>query len=411
MCKDYHDISLNWARAALGCSATVIFAVVGGVTTVSAFAGEVPQAASADYVAVMALADVVSDTNLDSAVRYKAFNDLVKLDGGIDAFRRIITESDGAFGCLAAWELIRVGLVVEDFTDIVLPECLRWDNHSRLILLQDISYAPEPRRFRLIAKNLLNAALSEKGGTQATQEELAALAGRASEIFCRRDDCQPKNLVLAATEAFPTSSEIWLAAACANVFDGQGLDVAVRAYQDGRNPMRARMAAACAVARQDANARAFVLDELSAFFVKYGGASLAESIDRDVMADRDASRRYMVFRERLQTLEVLRCLDGEFASEVVFAQLVTKNERIREVLTLVAAMRWPNRLLTWLEGNSDVRAGAKVLALIATKNPKLEDRCMRLGDETAIRKETSDLKRANNPAAFFSTLGIFIRGL
>lgn len=75
----------------------------------------------------------------------------------------------------------------------------------------------------------------------------------------------------------------------------------------------------------------------------------------------------------MRVLGVLRFLDVPIAQDMVLEQIQSKNEHIRTITRLIAAMRWPERLL--IEAPKlGMKERADLLAVLAVYYPSFEQR-------------------------------------
>ena len=102
----------------------------------------------------------------------------------------------------------------------------------------------------------------------------------------------------------------------------------------------------------------------------------------------------MDFREEVRILGTLRFLKGDSAEELVQSVLISRNEVIRTVGALIAALRWPEMVLesqkidVLLQGEY-----ADLLAVLLTAHPELR---VHIESRTGVEIDQNRIKRLHS---------------
>lgn len=201
--------------------------------------------------------------------------------------------------------------------------------------------------------------------------------GNAALLLAKTGTPADHQLLLDLASLRPKSWGVWLALAAAQVADLPRAKIASSIYQDASVSMAVRVAAASAVESLDSQALLFAIAQVQAFLDQYSdqdeGRMLADAMqsDRTSRTTNEASVKYGTFLSKIPLLGALFVLRADSAQQITFKCLNARNQSIRNVCTLAAVVRWPDRWLKTGQGSFSDKAYADLLAIAASYHPEL----------------------------------------
>src|SRR5262249_34125915 len=142
---------------------------------------------------------------------------------------------------------------------------------------------------------------------------------------------------------------LWLAIAAQDTIEPGDLELADSIYKNGEMPELIRTAAATASAPKSEEAATFVTDQISTFLSRFSNQNL-EVLVAEAFSSKEARENVVYFRQHLRLLGMLGFLRTPASELITLKYLNAQNQEIRMTLGLVAAMRWPERILHANEG-------------------------------------------------------------
>jgi hypothetical protein len=201
--------------------------------------------------------------------------------------------------------------------------------------------------------------------------------GIAAMLLAKTGTPADHQLLLDLASLGPKSWGVWLALAAAQAADLPRAKIASSIYQDASVSMAVRVAAASALESLDSQALAFAIAQVQAFLDQYSdqdeGRMLADAMqaDRTSRTTSEASVKYGAFLSKIPLLGALFVLRADSAQQITFKYLNARNQSIRNVCTLAAVVRWPDRWLKTGQGSFSDKVYADLLAIAASYHPEL----------------------------------------
>jgi hypothetical protein len=198
----------------------------------------------------------------------------------------------------------------------------------------------------------------------------------------------------------PKASSVWMAAAHAGAMDPARARLAISVYKDSTAPLGARVAAATALESVDPAATAFAVNEIEAFLLRFAdrdaGSMVAAATQLKAGSRSKEDLKYFWFNSHI--LIALRILKAPAAEQLTFRYLTARHESIRNFCGVVAALRWPERLLQAGQGTFSGRDYANLMAIVALKHPSLTSVSSRV---TPKQMEEAKIEVTNTGVAVF----------
>ncbi len=271
-----------------------------------------------------------------------------------------------------------------------------WSENGRLVILQTIvqlsGLQAVPRALLAVPRQVLGEPPPRTAGEPdgpASSRELAAI------LLAQSDDPADVDRLRQAVLAKPGLRGFWLALALQGLPPDEQL-LARTVYQDESRPQVVRCAAAAALASSDPAAAAFFRQGLESFLARFGSRTMAEILQASGV-ERTA---YFEFRRDLRLIGMLRFVSGGEGEPLTFQALVAKNELIRSTAALIAAVRWPDRLLSQgLEGLTDDER-PKVAAVVVLLHPNRRTLVTKGMKSGALDQGLEDLRKGGMIGAF-----------
>jgi len=288
-------------------------------------------------------------------------------------------------------------LHAEKLEPLTVQVALRVSDLSLLMLSGAVEDSKDPYLARAFARECLRRAVANPDGPKATEGHpaRAGLAGAAAVILADSPDPSDRDLVQAAVKVRPDEGGLWLAISKMGIATAADINLAHAVFERQRG--LDRIAAAGALAPSDSKAKEFVVKELTTFLSGLGQID-AQTLISQFYAEsskigRDRSQ-FATFYSHAMALPVLAFIQIPEAEAITFEFIDSPNQFVRGTLGVIAAKRWPERLMkTALTRNSErmdllvtiTAFHPEMLAQIRSliPPPELEKRLAKLKDKPA----------------------------
>ena len=313
------------------------------------------------------LADSVVNSKLAMSQRVADYGELSKFppqdrDAALTA---IVTNADESMAAMAAAALIRDRF--PKVTDVVAPRISHWSDQNQLVVLQAIRFSAEEQAFDDIPRTLMKQAAGNTTA-EARASQLQDPLDEAALILAASSDPSDRSLLENALLSRPQSRGLWLAAAKLGRLDNQEASLAASVYKNPKAPLEVRVAAATALAPGDSGASTFATREIESFLSRFAARDTADIL---LQSDQNGKKELYYLREHLALLGTLRFLNTADAESLTFSFLEAKNEQIRTTMGLLAAARWPKRLLAAGQGTFTQEEYDSLMAYLSVLHPDL----------------------------------------
>ncbi len=227
--------------------------------------------------------------------------------------------------------------------DVLTSRLKTVSEYSRRAIINRMRFAKRDERYAAIARQALeDIARGEKQDIEA--EQAVGLVGDAASLLLKSGMQESDtDLLRSAVHAFPDSFAVWIVLAKHGLAGAEECKIARKVYEDKENLPALRVGAAVACAG-DEQARQFVLREVRVFLEEFGSRSL-EDLFPSGWQDEAAQRLFGRLRRDRVLVALLVALDSPEAQDLTFKYLWSPNLEIRNVVHLVVAQKWPDRLL------------------------------------------------------------------
>jgi hypothetical protein len=229
-------------------------------------------------------------------------------------------------------------------------------------------------------KMALARATLERADDRTTQisSQRYEIGGQGTDGFAAMmlsESSQPadRNLVARVVRKSPHDSGLWLALAKMGVTSSEELSLAYSVMRDTEAPRWARLASAAVLSPHSADAKAFLTTALTSFLTTFGQKDfdtiMAEfrNVRPDTPQD-PQSTAHANFQPGMLMIGILEFVQIPDAERLTFEFLDANNPLVRGALGLVAAKRWPDRLLGTALSHDDERL--KLLAALSVLHPE-----------------------------------------
>jgi hypothetical protein len=237
------------------------------------------------------------------------------------------------------------------------------------------SIAPVRGAFLDVPRELLRTTI-KRGMPAEPADFQVQTVGVAAMLLAKTGIPADHQLLLDLASLGPKSWGVWLALAAAQAADLPRAKIASSIYQDASVSMAVRVAAASALESLDSQALAFAIAQVQAFLDQYSDQD-EERLLVDAIQSRtprtigDGWVKYGAFLSKIPMLGALFVLQADSAQQITFKFLNARNQSIRNVCTLAAVVRWPDRWLKTGQGSFSDKAYADLLAIAASYHPEL----------------------------------------
>ena len=143
----------------------------------------------------------------------------------------------------------------------------------------------------------------------------------------------------------------------------------------------------------ESEAQSFVADAIQSYLNRFAHRD-AEAIVAEGYAGESGGSEFIAFKDGLKTLGVLQFLDAKAAESITFKSLAVRNHVVRNTLGLVAARRWPQRLMGLESVGFEEKDYIRLLAVAAAFHPEFNDTLSQRSPKAGLtdaRKRFKDL--------------------
>jgi hypothetical protein len=258
------------------------------------------------------------------------------------AFRALTESADDTMAAMAARSLLQDRS--PDSARVISSRITKWSEPNQLAVLQEISNIGSDEALVQIPREVVRESAAREKSGQQPAATLSAL-DVAAVLLAKSSLASDRSLLATAVRAHPHSRGLWLALASQDTIEPGELELANSIYKNAEAPELVRVAAATAVAAGNEDAGAFVTDSLSSFLSRFSDQNLEEMV-ANAYSSKEAKENVIYFRQHLRLLSVLGFLRLPSSEHLTLKYLNARNTEIRMTLGLVAALRWPEGLLS-----------------------------------------------------------------
>lgn len=334
----------------------------------------------------------VSDANLPFRTeRLEAYEALLLMepaerDRGL---RALMARNDEWVAVMAAQQMIRHRL--PDAGATIVKVISGWSESNQAVVLGEILTLGIAPALREIPRVVLRSARPGRSHVEAGSLITRSPAELAAVLLADSAEAADRELIRSALHRAPETHGLWVALAAAGDVGGDDLALAVATFNDAKLPRSTRVAAAVAAAPRDRSAAEFAEAEIGAFIDRFGQMDDVRILG-DLLERREGGRVYLEFQRSLSLIGMLRHLRTEAAEKLTFAALGARNELMRQPAALVAAWRWPERLIRTGQGQFSQDEYVNVLAALAQAHPHLAVRAQELVPEVRLIEVTERIR-------------------
>ncbi len=249
---------------------------------------------------------------------------------------------------------------------------------------------------RQVLTNLLEGKFPSKEKKGAANQ--APLIDVCAVILASHAKPADKQLLQRTVQRFPQSVLLWQTLDRLEAITEQEESIAKKTYQDEKQPLLVRTAAAAAISGRDAEIAGFAEKQIRDFISRYGNRFSQEEIialyKRAGTDPSDPGFREMILSQQDQGLVMmLSFLKTPAAESLTFEACQGKNLGIQKSAAAVAASRWPARFLAGGQGQLSRDEYVNLLALVAIKQPRLRDEVLKKISEKELKEAQARLRK------------------
>jgi len=334
------------------------------------FAQEPPdQRARAKSLTLKEAIDRASNERLPFAERLAVYEQLTSRDPKerAEAFRALTVSADETMAAMAARSLLQDRS--PDSATVISARINKWSEPNQLAVLQELQNIGIDDSLIQIPREVVRGSSARENSEKTAAAPLTAL-DVAAILLANSSVAADRSMLVTAVRAHPHSRGLWLAIAAQDTIEPGDLQLANSVYKNTVAPELIRAAAAVASATKSEEAAAFIIDEISSFLSRFSNQSL-EVMVVNAYSSKEGKENVVYFRQHLRLLGMLRFLRTPASEELTFKYLGVQNQEIRMTLALVAAMRWPERLLRANEGAFSNSEYESLLVAVSLLRPSL----------------------------------------
>jgi hypothetical protein len=310
------------------------------------------------------------------------------------AFSTLVNASDESIAAMSAAALIRDRY--PKATELVVPRISLWSSSNQMVVLQAIRFNGDEQSFLEIPRALMKqsagaGAAEPKASPGPDPLEEAALILTASR------DASDRTLLRNALLSRPQSRGLWLAVSTLGELPADEASLAAAAYNNPKLPIEVRVAAAAALAPRDSGAASFAVQEIESFLIRFSARETGEIL---LQTDQNGKRELYYLREHLALAGTLRFLNTADAEKLTFSFLEAKNEEIRMTMGLLAAVRWPQRLLAAGQGAFTREEYESLMGYVSLLHPDLRSQILGKIPQQRLDEVTARLLKSGAVGVF-----------
>jgi NADH dehydrogenase/NADH:ubiquinone oxidoreductase subunit G len=348
-----------------------------------------------------------TDQSISLAERVAGYEDLLSRSAKerAEAFRVLVASGDETIAAIAARSLLREHSA--DAAQLISSQVFKWSEANQLAVLQEMQNIGVDESFMQIPREILRRnSLAEASGAKRASSPAATDA--AAILLAGSSVAKDRSMLAAALRAQPYSRGLWLAMAAQNSIGASESALAESTYKDAAAPVLVRAAAAAALAAKNQMAADFVANEISSFLSRFAHQKIEKMLTRAYL-ENEAKANIVSYRQQLRLLGILRFLRTPASELLTFNNLNAENQEIRMTLGLVAAMRWPERLLSVDQGAFSNSEYESLLAVVSLMRPDLTTQ-VEAKVESGRLNEVQDRVRKYGLVGVFSVPGLVALG-
>lgn len=342
---------------------------------------------------VSELARTIADRAVSSHDRLQAYYALLDRDGPErrEGLIDVLRKADEAYAVMAATTLIDQGDESVTLQEVLRERIIEWPTFQGGAL-RAIDNVGRPKSLLCIPRAILQE-LVRRGRPAARQGESMTSVDVAAKLLATSGEVEDRELFRRAVHVDPSSHGLWFGLARGGQLETEEVEFAQSVMRGDSYALLSRVAAATALAFEDARAKQFVVEQLRQFLQEFAPKNILlhvmvrRYVDAPVaQGEMDEMLRY---RRDVGILQALLFLDEVTAKALTFDYLRSTDVGIRMTLGLVAAKRWPEELLgvergTFPEGEPG--EFDRLLAAIVFYHPNLRTQSIAKGSEEEIKR-------------------------
>lgn len=281
------------------------------------------------------------------------------------ALRRLILSPNPWLAPLAAGRSIQEGN--REDAPLIASRITEWSVESQTGILQLLTpgRVSSPEIQRAVLRQLI------KDGEIPKYHD--NLADSAASLLAKTRLTEDREMLLKLASLLPTRSAVWEAVAYSGAMDESRATLASKIYRDASIPIPVRVSAAVALQTIDRGAVAFAEAQVESVLSRFAGEGVGpmlESMYREKSSAMANNEEAGFLLGRSEILTALAILNTDSVQDTVFRCVRASNETIRSWCGLVAATRWPDRLLKIGQVNFSAQEYADLLAVLVIKHPE-----------------------------------------
>jgi|GEM_PF-2880318 len=337
------------------------------------------------------LARQLCDSDADRDERMRSLSQILKLPrrDRMYALQYAVKNCDVDYAYTSALVLLQMD--GKAAVELLQPRVVNWPSIYQKGILENKTLQQDPTLALHIASAIIDTSVNSNGWPKEEQYqsevlELAAVYLAASQ--------QQAHRVLAheVLGHHPELDRVWLILLLEDDITEEEMAVARRIFADKAISQLHRVVVGIVLADHDVDARAFCERQIVEFLTEYGARSVDETV-RNFQSEENWRDQYSAYQKKLELASILRFAPEELASGITFRFIRSQNAKIRSILGLVAATRWPERLRKDYADAFSVRDFQQLEAKIALRRAR----------ETKVNESGSDaagLKRLQSYTGF-----------
>jgi hypothetical protein len=327
------------------------------------------QRAGAKSLTLKEAIDRASNERLPFTERLAVYDELTSRDPKerAEAFRALAASADETMAAMAARSLLQDRS--PDSAKVISARINKWSEPNQLAVLQELQNIVVDDSLIQIPREVVRESSARANSEKTAVAPLTAL-DVAAILLANSSVAADRSLLSTAVRAHPQSRGLWLAIAAQDTVDPGDLQLADSVYKNTAAPELIRAAAAVASATKSEEAAAFIIDEISSFLSRFSNQSL-EVMVVNAYSTKEGKENVVYFRQHLRLLGMLRFLRTPASENLTFKYLGAQNQEIRMTLGLVAALRWPERLLSANESAFSNSEYESLLVAVSLLRPSL----------------------------------------
>lgn len=210
-------------------------------------------------------------------------------------------------------------------------------------------------------------------------------------------------LLCEIARAYPGTCGAWLALGNRDL-EGAMRDRARATIRDGAVDPLARCAAAAVLARHDAEASAYLRQQVMVFLGEFSNWNRWEAVSRErdrSEPDPDFVSKMQRFKRGMNLLGMMLLAKPEDAREVYRSSVAAVNLDIQIMSCLAFAMRWPEEFFEVedsLRRNSELESvHDTLLAVLVHRHPELRERAISASTDTRLQRAIERFENSGDP--------------